>query len=360
MIVLLIFLFILGILIVIHELGHFAVAKKMGVRVEEFCLGFGPQLFSKKKNNTQYSVNIIPLGGYVKLAGDSLQEYKGAPDEYLSKPPGARAAIIFCGSLCNYIMGILCFWLIFFAGYPTLTTKVGGLIDGFGAKDAGIQVGDRITAIDGKRVEFWEDLQKIVNTKNVASKVKLSVLRDSKVYTLKVQIKEKELTDILGKKRNVGLLGITPGDEIVKVRHGLAEAFTLALKKTKELTLVTYEALWRIIIGKSSIRDSVTGPLGMFYITSKLASLGIIPLIHFVAILSLSLAIFNLLPLPILDGGHLVLLGLEKIRGRGVSLKTERIITKIGVTMVVILAVFVTFNDILRLFGDKITKFFAR
>jgi len=358
MISLLIFLFILGLLIIVHEFGHFILAKRVGVKVEKFSLGFGPKILSKKKNQTQYTISAIPLGGYVKLAGDNLEEYKGNADEYLSKPPRKRLAIIVCGPLLNYLLGFLCFWLIFFVGYPNLTTKVGGLVDGFGAKASGIKVNDKIIAVDGQKVYFWEDLQKTIQRKKTATKVLLDILRDNKEYSIEVEIKEKKIDDQLGQKRSVGLLGISPGDEIVQVRHGLAQSFLLSINKTWELTALTYKALWRIIRGKLSVRESMTGPLGIFLITSQAASLGIIAVLRLIAVLSISLAIFNLLPLPLLDGGHAVLLAIEKIRGKLLSLKAERVITQIGFTIIISLAILVTYNDILRVFGDKIAKFF--
>lgn len=356
----LIFIFILSILIIIHEVGHFLLAKRMGVRVEKFSLGFGPQLLKKKRNDTEYAISAIPLGGFVKMAGDNLEEYKGNPDEYFSKTPGERFKIIFFGPLLNYILGFLFFWLIFFVGYPTLTTKVGGLINGYGAKKAGIQVGDKIIAVDGRKVNYWEDLQKIIQAKKEAATVQLSIIRDNKEERLEVSIKEKQLDDPLGQKRNVGLLGITPFGEVVKVRHGFLQSFILGINQTLDLTVMTYKGLWRMITGKLSIRESVTGPLGIFYITSKAASLGVIAVLHLVAVLSVSLAIFNLLPLPVLDGGHILLLAIEKIRGRTLSRKSERIITQAGLAFILFLAIFVTYNDILRLFGDKISKFFTK
>jgi regulator of sigma E protease len=360
MISLIIFLFILGILIIVHEFGHFIIAKRLKVKVEKFSLGFGPQLFCKTKNDTQYCINAVPLGGYVKLAGDSIEEYKGNPDEYLAKSPLQRAKIILFGPLLNYILGILCLWLIFFVGYPTLTTKIGGLIEGFGAKDAGLQVGDKIVAVDGKKVYYWEDLQKDIQAKKQNINVRLSILRDNKEYTLDVKIKEKQLDDLLGQKHNVGLIGISPADEIVRVRHGFIQSFLLSVNKTWDLTVITYKAIWRMLTGKLSVRESVTGPLGIFYMTSKVVSIGIIAVLHLVAVLSVSLAIFNLLPLPVLDGGHILFLAIEKIRGRPLSLKTERIITQIGLTFIITLAIFVTYNDLLRFFGDKISKWFVK
>ncbi len=355
-----IFLFVLGLLVIVHEFGHFIAAKRMGVKVEKFSLGFGSPLFTKNKNDTEYSVSAVPLGGYVKLAGDTLEEYKGKSFEYLSKRVGERFWIIFCGPLLNYILGLLCFWFIFFVGYPTLTTKVGGLIDGLGAKDAGVEIGDRIVAVDDKRVEFWEDLQKIIQSKKEASVVKLSLLRGDQEYTIEVNVKEKEINDPLGQKHSVGLLGIIASEEFVKVRHGFLKSFLLAVDKTWGLTALTYKALGKMIIGKLSLRESVTGPLGIFYITSKAASLGIIALIHLIAVLNVSLAIFNLLPFPVLDGGHIVLLALEKIRGKGLSLNLEKVITNVGMTAIILLAIIITYNDLMRFFGDRILKALVR
>jgi len=353
MISLIIFLFILGLLVVVHEFGHFIIAKRIGVRVEKFSLGLGRKLFSKQKGDTQYCINAIPLGGYVKLAGDNLEEYKGNTDEYLSQSPSKRAAIIVFGPLLNYVLGFLFFWLVFFVGYPSLTTKVGGLIDGFGAKEAGIQIGDKIIAVDGQGITLWEDLQKIIMAKKSETRVRLSVLRKNRESTIEVKIKEEQVSDLLGQKHSVGLLGITRGDEFIKVRHGFLKSFLLGINKTVELTTLTYKALWRMILGKLAIRESVTGPLGMFYITSKVASLGIIAVLHLVAVLSVSLAIFNLLPLPVLDGGHIFFLVIEKLRGKALSLKTELIVTRIGFTLLISLAILVTYNDILRVFQDR-------
>lgn len=359
MLSLIIFLLVLSVLIVVHEYGHFIAARRLGVKVESFCLGFGPKIFSKKKNDTEYTLNLIPLGGFVKLAGDTLEEYKGQGYEYFSKTPFQRAQIILFGPILNYLLGFLFFWIILFAGYPTLTSKVGGVIDGFGAKQAGVESGDKIIAINDKKIASWEELQKAIYDFKNLDVVRLSILRDNAIKEIKVTIKEKQVDDLLGQKLKVGLLGITPSDEIIKVRHGFFESFILSINKTYGLTVLTYKALWRIITGNMSLKESVTGPLGMFFITSKAASQGLIVLLHLMAVLSISLCIFNLLPLPVLDGGHIVLLVIEKIRGKYLSLKTEQIITKVGFTLIVSLALVITYNDFWRFFGDKITKFFA-
>ncbi len=359
MITLFVFLIILSVLIFVHEFGHFIVAKKMGVRVESFSLGFGPQILKKKKGETEYSISLIPLGGYVKMAGDNLEEFSGQNYEYFSKPVGKRFWIISSGALLNYILGFLCFWFIFFTGCPTLTSRVGGLIEDFGAARAGVMVGDKIIAIDNQKVEFWEDLIDIIHNKKEAAKVSLSVIRGNEERKIDVQIKERQLDDALGAKEKKGLLGITPDyNDVIVVRHSILKSFFLALDKTWILTKLTYKGLWRIITGSVSFRESVTGPLGMFVITSKIASQGIAAILNLLGLISVSLAIFNLLPFPVLDGGHILFLGIEKIRGRTLKPKLEHIVTQIGVIMIISFALFVTYNDILRFFGDKIAKLF--
>ncbi|MBM3243981.1 MAG: RIP metalloprotease RseP, partial [Candidatus Omnitrophica bacterium] len=251
-------------------------------------------------------------------------------------------------------------WLICFIGYPTLTTKVGGLIEGFGAQESGISVGDRIVAIDGKGVKYWEELQKIIYTKRSEEYVKVSILREGNNLDIPVRIRERHIEDQIGQKHRLGLLGITPFDEIVTIRHGFFSSFLLAFNKTKDLTLMTYRALGFLATGRLSMRESMTGPLGIFFITSKAASLGLIAILHLMAVLSLSLAIFNLLPLPILDGGHIFFLALEKVRGKALSIRMDKAINKIGVTLIIFLAVFVTYNDIVRNFGTRIYNFFVK
>ena len=356
MIATLVFILILSLLIIVHEFGHFIAARRMGVRVEQFSLGFGPQLFKKKIGDTEYSLSLIPLGGFVKMAGDNLSECKGVSDEYFSKAPGKRFKIIFCGPLLNYILGFLFFWIILFLGYPTLTTKVGGLVDGYGAKNAGLKVADKIIAINGQKVDSWEDLQNQIQQNKTNGSIKLTLTRNNKIMEFNVAVKSKVLDNQLGEKKALGIIGITPFDEVVEVKHGFIESAYLGFKKTIDLTLMTYKGIWRLVSGKMSMRDSMTGPLGIFFITSKAAKLGIIAVMHLIAVLSVSLAVFNLLPLPILDGGHIFLLGLEKLRKKTLGIKTEQIVNNIGVSLMIMLALFVTYNDILRLYGEKISK----
>lgn len=358
MLTFIIFILVLSLLIVIHEFGHFIMAKRIGVKVECFSLGFGPKLLSTKIKDTQYTVCAIPLGGYVKLAGDNLEEFKHQPFEYLSKSPGQRSRIIVFGPILNYLMAFFCFWIIFFFGYPTLTTKVGELVDDFGAQQAGLMPQDRITAVDGNPVQYWEQLQKIIFSKKEGQAVMLSVSRDNRTFEIEVKIKEEDVPDLFGQKKTVGLIGIKPSAELVEVKHGLIEALILGSRKLLDFTLITYKAIFWMITGRLSLRDSVTGPLGIFYITSKAAQLGFIAVLHLMALLNVSLSIFNLLPIPILDGGHLLLLGIEKLRGRYLSPQADKIVTQLGLSFILLLAIFIFYNDMIR-FGvwERIARF---
>lgn len=355
MLTLFIFLVILGVLITAHEFGHFIAARRAGVRVEKFSLGFGPRLLKRKKGQTEYSLSLVPLGGFVKLAGDSLEEYTGKSYEYFSQPPGRRFQIIFAGPLFNYILGFLCFWFIFFTGYPTLTARVGGLLEGFGAKDAGLLPGDKIIAVDAKGVASWEELQGVILDRRANDTVRLLLLRQGNQIEAEVLLKEKQFDDALGQKQKVGLLGIEPDlSDSVSVRYGFFKSFYMSVNKTWVLTQLTYKGLFRMLTGKIAMRDSAAGPLGIYFITSKVASQGLPALLNFVGIISVSLALFNLLPFPVLDGGHILFLAVEKIRGKTLGARAEQIITRIGLTVLISLFLFITYNDIMRVFGERI------
>ncbi len=358
----LVFILILGILVIVHEFGHFIAAKKSGVRVEKFSVGFGPKIFSVKKNKTEYAVSALPLGGYVKLAGDNFEEYKGAPDEYLSQPIFKRFRIIFFGPVLNYVLGFLFFWIIFCVGYPSITNKVGEVMDGYGAKDAGIIAGDRITSIQGKSVKTWEDIQQAIQENRTNPELKVGILREGKIQSLSIKLKQTSQPDALGQKRRLGLLGIKPDlNETIIVRHGVFQSAYFGFKKTVDLTVMTYRALWFMVSGKLSIKDSVTGPVGMFIITSKVTKMGIIALMNWIAVLSVSLGIFNLLPFPALDGGHIFLLLVEKIRGKGLSRQADEIFNRVGFWFIILVAVLVFYNDLARYgFLEKVMHIFKK
>lgn len=354
-----IFILILSILIFVHELGHFIAAKRLGIRVEKFSLGFGPKLISKKIGDTEYLLCIIPFGGYIKMAGDNIEEYQGASDEFFSRSPGQRARVIFAGPFFNYVLAFLCLWMVFFLGYPKLTTTVGELISGMPAQVAGFKIGDKIIEVDGVTVEFWDDLARKIREKK-GQTLNLKVVRGKEEFDLELTPEMKEVETILGKSQEVGLIGIKPSDEVIKVRYGFWLALVKGVQNLLEMTWMTLTAIFYIIIGTMSFKESVTGPLGIFFITSNAVKMGFSAVLHVIGILSMSLAVFNLLPLPILDGGHIFLAGLEKIRKKRLSLKLENIINNVGLSFLIILAIFIFFNDFIRYgYWDKIVYYFS-
>ncbi len=353
------FLIVLGILVLVHEFGHFITAKKLGVRVERFAIGFGPKLWSIKKGETEYLICAIPLGGYVKMAGDEPGEnIKGHEWEFLSRSVFDRFKILLAGPLLNYILAFLIFSIIFMFGSPTLTNEVGSLFKDYPAEKQGILVGDKILSIDGKNVKYWEDLTEIIHT-HTAGPMKLSIERAGKISEKEITPIVREMKDIFGKSTRIALIGIAPSQKIEKVRYGFISSFYMGFKKLIQLTYITYKALWSVLTGSLSVKESMTGPIGIFVITGEAAKMGLIYLFHLMAILSASLAIFNLLPFPVLDGGHIFFLALEKIMGKPLPMKTQEIVTNIGISLLILLTIFIFYNDIIK-FGvvDKVLKLF--
>ncbi|TAN60240.1 RIP metalloprotease RseP [bacterium] len=343
----LIFIFILSIMILVHEFGHFITARKLGIRVEKFSLGFGQKLLSYRKSSTEYSLCLIPFGGYVKLAGDSWQECKGGKHEFLGRKISDRFKVIFAGPALNYALAYLCFWMVNVVGYPNLTAKIGEVMQGYPAQEAGLLEDDTVISVDGNPVKYWQELQDIIRSKK-AGQLDLEVLRNGDNILLSVGLRREGVKNIFGQEQKVNIIGIRPKGETVVAKHNIAEGFILAGKNLWNLTTLTLGAIGRMFTGTVSLKESVTGPLGMFYITSEAVRLGLSAVLHLMAVLSASLAIFNLLPLPVLDGGHIFFLGLEKIRGRHLSQKAEENITKIGFGLIMALAVFVFLNDLER------------
>ncbi|MFC1621728.1 RIP metalloprotease, partial [Candidatus Omnitrophota bacterium] len=254
------FIILLGILVVVHEFGHFIVAKKTGVRVEKFSIGFGPKIFGFTKGETEYQVSLIPLGGYVKLAGETETEgIKGEKWEYLSRSVGERARIIFAGPLLNYLLAFFIFSFVFIAGSPTLTATIGGVVPDYPAEAAGIKEGDKILEINGKSISYWDDVTHAVHT-NSEPQIELVIERDGKLIDLIVEPKTEELKTVFGSKKRVGLIGIRPADEIIYVKYGVVKSFYMGAKKLSTLTYITYRALWAICTGAVAFKDSVTGP----------------------------------------------------------------------------------------------------
>jgi regulator of sigma E protease len=347
-------LILLGVLVVVHEYGHFIVARMAGVRILRFSVGFGPRLLTWTRGHTEYAVSAIPLGGYVKMAGEQQSSSPREPYEYLSKPIGTRAAIIFAGPFVNYLMAFLSLWVVFIIGYPELLPVVGTVMDDMPAKTAGFQTGDRVQEVGGVPIRTWDEMTKLIYAAP-EKPLTFRVEREGKVRTLHATPQRKDTTDPFGRAQTIGLIGVGPSGDFQPYRVGPIDAIGKAAKQQHEWTVQTLVALWSVFTGKLPLKESVTGPIGLVYLTSEAVRMGIAPLLFLVSLFSLSLAIFNLFPIPILDGGHLFFLLCEKLRGRPVSLNIQERSAQVSFVLLIAMVLVICVNDVNR-FGliDKL------
>ncbi|HEA46788.1 MAG TPA: RIP metalloprotease RseP [bacterium] len=351
-------LFTFGILILFHEFGHFLACKKIGVRVEKFSLGFGPKLFGFKRGETEYRLSAIPLGGYVKLAGDDPHEkLKGKRWEFLSRSIGARFLVIVTGPLANFVLAFFLFSLIFAVGIPGLPTEVGGVLKDTPAERAGLEIGDRIVAIEGKKVIRGEEMQRIVFA-NPDKELKFTIQRKSEKFTLTIIPESKKVKNLLGQEEKIGIIGITFPEELIKIRYGIGDAIQKGWRQTIGLTVLTLKGLGMLISGRVPLK-SLAGPLFIAQAAGTAAQVGFTTLLGFIALFSVNLFVINLLPIPLLDGGHILFLALEGIRKKSLSIRAQEITQQIGLFIILLIFAIVIRNDIPR-FIDWIRESIAR
>ena len=340
---------VLSIMILSHELGHFLMAKRMGVKVEAFSLGFGPRLWSIKKGDTVYTLSLIPIGGYVKMAGEEPgEEHSGAEWEFSSKPVSKRFGIIAAGSVVNYILGFVLFSLVFMVGAPMQTSRIGGVLEGYPAEKIGLKENDKIIEINKEKVEYWEEVQGAIYDSE-GKNITLQVERSGRILNFKIKGKTEEVKDIFGKPKRQTLIGISPSDETVSIKYPVLEAISTGGRTVLKITTLTYRFIWGMITGSVSMK-MVGGPISIVARTGKAAKAGISNLLWMSGLISVSLAIFNLLPFPILDGGHILFLGIEKIKGSPVSRKTQEIVQQVALVLLVMFLLVVSWNDVMRFF----------
>jgi regulator of sigma E protease len=337
--------FILGLLVIVHELGHFLAARRAGVRILRFSVGFGPRLIRWTRGETEYAVSAIPLGGYVKMAGEQQAECAHQPWEYLSKPIGTRARIVFAGPFVNYLVALVSLWIVFLVGYPELLPIVGSVVEGTPAHAAGLKPGDRILSVEGHPMASWEEMTQRIHV-SPDRPLAFVIERGMGSMTVTITPRPKTIRDPFGRSRMVGLIGISPSGAFHAARLGPVEAVGRTITQQNAWIGQTMVALWSMLTGKLSMRDSVTGPIGIVYLTSEAMRMGVAPLLLLVSLFSLSLALFNLFPIPILDGGHLLFLALEKLRGRPVSVNIQERATQLGFLALMTLVIVVCINDV--------------
>lgn len=438
---LLIFLAALAVLIFVHELGHFLMARRCGVVVEKFSLGFGPKLWSFKSGDTEYILASIPLGGYVKMKGeDPGEEVTDAKGSFSAAPVKSRLAIAFAGPIFNILFAILIYIVFYMIGTETLSATVGVVRSDSPALAAGLKTGDRIIEVDGRKIRFWDELLKIVHAAP-GNKMNFLVERDEKtLLNFSITPVSEEIIDLFGRKKQVGLIGVTPlvqninfiqegsaaekagikvGDTLLSVngdpirgwtdlkaaaidkpgqelafklsRDGVEQVIMLTPKpknvkdkdgknieigvigvgmggymipeqygpfgavkrgftETGRMTYFIMVSIKEMIFG-SVPADSIGGPILIFQIYEEQAKRGFNELIRLTALISINLGLLNLLPIPILDGGHILFFLIEILKGKPLSERSRERAQQVGLFMLLSLMVFAFYNDIVRIIG---------
>jgi regulator of sigma E protease len=358
------FLFVLTIVVFFHELGHFLVARWAGVRVLTFSLGFGPELVGfNDRHGTRWKISAVPLGGYVKFFGDdteastpSAETLAGMTDaerrdSFHHKKVGPRAAIVAAGPIANFLLAIVIFTVMFtFFGKPSTTARVDKIEVNSAAAAAGFQVGDIVTSIDGNKIESFTDMQRIVAIR-AGDKLNFTVKRGDQVVQLSGTPELREVKDPFGNVHRQGVLGITrqtAAGDVLTERVDPATALWLGVKETWFVIERTLSYIGGIFTGREAA-DQVGGPLRIAQISGQVATIGMVALINLAAVLSISIGLLNLFPVPLLDGGHLLFYAVEAVRGRPLSERAQEMGFRIGLGLVLMLMVFATYNDILHL-----------
>jgi regulator of sigma E protease len=354
---LLIFLCVLGLLIIVHEWGHFISAKVLGIKVEKFSIGFGPKLFSKTVNGTNFMVSAVPLGGYVKLAGDERPECKGNPDEFFSHPVWHRAIVVVMGPVVNFIFAYLCFFFLFsVTGYPILDNRIGEVLPGYPAYEAGFQAGDRVVKINDDRIGKWVELQVLI-FESQGKALNFTLQRGQQEILVSNVTPIFETTVVEGHEKKYPVVGLKPQLQ----KYGIGQSLIEAGKELWSIIAMTADALYKIVTGAESARDKLAGPIRIFDVVKDAAHMGFAYLIFIVGVISASLGFFNLFPIPVLDGGHLLFFVIEGVRGRPLPAKVEDGFMRVGFSLLICLMVFVVYNDIVHMgWMDKGFRFFSQ
>ncbi|TLP49028.1 MULTISPECIES: RIP metalloprotease RseP [Cohaesibacter] len=358
-------LFVLTIVVFFHELGHFMVGRWCGVTIKAFSIGFGRELFGfYDKHGTRWKFSLIPLGGYVKFEGD--ENAASVPDQEAldamgkdsrdgslhAQPLWARAAIVAAGPFANFLLSIVIFATLLFAyGKPLMVPRVDSVVEQSAAEEAGFKPGDIMVSIDGTEIEAFVDVQRVVALSSEDT-LKIVVDRDGELITLMTTPRRTEVTDQFGNKQKIGVLGIRhqsrPEDVKLK-KYGPGEALWGGVEETYFIIERTLGYIGRIFVGKEDA-DQLGGPIRVAQVSGQVATLGLVALVNLAGMLSVSIGLINLFPVPMLDGGHLAFYAIEAVRGKPLSAKSQEFGFKIGLAMVLSLMFFATFNDITQIF----------
>jgi regulator of sigma E protease len=341
---------LLGVLIFIHELGHFLVARIGGVGVVKFSLGFGPKIFGKKIGETEYVLSWIPLGGFVKLLGESEDETLPPEDEkrsFLKQATWKKMLIVLAGPVFNFLLALVIFVIIFMYGLPSLTTEIGEVQKQSAAYNAGLISGDKIISIDGKAIKHWEDVRPVIAA-GKGKETEIIVERQTQRKHFLIKPRAAKSKNVFGEEISTYLLGISSSGKTVVERKNPWDASIAACEKTWEISKLTVLAVVKMVEGTISPR-TLGGPIFIAQVAGAQVKEGIIPFILFMALLSINLGVINLFPIPVLDGGHIMFYAIEMVIRREISIKVKETAQQIGFAILAMLMIFVIFIDIERM-----------
>ena len=344
---------VLGVLIFVHELGHFLLARLHGVRVLVFSLGFGPKLYSfyGKDSHTEYRLSAIPLGGYVKMLGESEEDEvspEDLPYAFQSKGVWPRTGIVFAGPAFNFLFAFVALTIAYMSGVGELLPVIGAVSPGMPAQVAGLQVGDRITYIDEQPISRWSTFSNTIKTSEGRS-LTFTVERDGSQFAVLIKPQIQETKNLFGETVILQLIGVRPGGAIDNVAYSPLDAIAKGWEQTWYMTKLTLTSTWKLLTQVVSA-DQIGGPLMIADLAGKAANQGASNLLFFMALISVNLGILNLLPIPVLDGGHLMFFMIEAAKGSPVGEAFQMIAHRVGMTLLVLLMVWALKNDLTRFF----------
>lgn len=357
------FVFIISFIVFIHEFGHFYIARLCGVKVDEFSIGFGKELFFyNDKKGTRWKICLLPFGGYVKMFGD--KNGASMPDvamldkmsdiekkqSFIGKNVYHRIAIVAAGPIANFLLTIVIFTFLFKVnGLNKTLPIVNEVLMESAALEAGIKTNDEILSINGKEITDFQEIRTIVST-SIKEDLVFQIKRREEILTIKITPKIQVIKDFFGDDVKVPIIGIS-APEAIRQDLNLPQSFIQANKETYNISVAIFKALGELVTGKRSVED-LGGPIKIAKYSGKTVSMGVVAVLWFMAMISLNLGVMNLLPIPVLDGGHLFYYIIEAIRGKALSQKTQQIGFKIGLSLVLALMIFTTVNDVRQLFGS--------